>query len=98
MSEEMAWQHTGTYSEVSDKISGNLEDNPDIKKALSRKEHLWIILTTYQVKNPELIKENGFIADKENLINITGIGCLFCENEYSKKLAIMKCRGDLNLQ
>jgi hypothetical protein len=56
-------------------------------------EHLWIMITTYRVRNPENFSTERFHADLENLISIDGPGCLWCEKTYSEAKG-QRCAGE----
>ena len=53
-------------------------------------EHLWIVAGMWRVADPA--KEKVFLA-MENLLNIDGPGCLWCEQHYTPELAAQRCRG-----
>lgn len=53
-------------------------------------EHLWIIMATWSVSDPE---RPEMYLDAENVLEIAGPGCVKCEREYSRKLAKRACTG-----
>lgn len=56
-------------------------------------EHLWVVIATWRVTDPERLE--GFL-DGENLVVLTGVGCMKCEGVYSRKLARRPCRGSVD--
>jgi hypothetical protein len=59
-------------------------------------EHCWLFLVGYQVF-PLTWAASGNTPklDQENLVNISGPGCYYCEEPYSERLARRRCKGEL---
>ena len=56
-------------------------------------DHLWVILTMYRVDPAGFMDPARTpMLDNENLISVTGIGCYYCEREYSPLLATRRCK------
>lgn len=73
---------------------GALQDLPDYDPVTS--EHLWTIITTYRVADPDAWMTDTDVQslDQENLIAVTPIICLHCEQAWTADLAAAPCDGD----
>ena len=52
-------------------------------------EHLWVVVSMYRVTP----NRERYDLDTENLLNIEGPGCYWCEQPWSEPLATAPCRG-----
>ena len=56
-----------------------------------RGQHFWIIAGMWKVTPP--IGGKQILLDLENLVNIDGPGCYWCEEVWTPELAKSPCRG-----
>lgn len=60
-------------------------------------EHLWVLITTYRIANPAAWMDESAgrqSLDSENLLAVTPIMCLHCEQVYTAELAADPCEGN----
>lgn len=55
--------------------------------------HYWIIINTYHVNPKTMTETDPVLLDQENLVNIVGPGCFYCEKEYTPLIAKKRCTG-----
>lgn len=56
-------------------------------------KHLWIVTGMWRI-DPEHCKAGAQVhLDTENLLNLAGPGCFWCEEEWTPELAAQPCRG-----
>jgi hypothetical protein len=55
-------------------------------------EHLWTVLGAWRIIRPE--REGPVSLDTENLMNLVGPACFYCELMYSPRLAQRRCAGN----
>ncbi len=58
-------------------------------------KHLWVVTGAWRIADPA---NPNLQLDLENLLNLAGPGCLWCEREYSPQLASMRCTGGPEVQ
>lgn len=57
-------------------------------------KHMWIVTAAWRV-NPATFRPNESVhLDTENLLTVSGVGCFWCEEEWSFVLASKPCKGD----
>lgn len=82
---EQGWRSTG-YTQLVD--SAQMDRIPAYNPRSG--DHLWSWAVLYRaapgVETPML--------DAENLLSIAGIGCYYCEQGYTDRLAKRRCPGD----
>jgi hypothetical protein len=61
-------------------------------------KHIWVMAAAWMVTDPQGWATGGTpqLLDAENLVMLTGPGCLKCELPWSRKLAAQPCRGSLD--
>lgn len=50
-------------------------------------EHLWIVMAAWKVDPATLVGGSNVYLDHENLVTMSQLGCYWCEEEYTKRLA-----------
>ena len=58
--------------------------------------HFWIFPVAFAVKDPDRFFDQPhgpMLFDVENLVFAQALGCIHCEEQYSKRLASRRCRG-----
>jgi len=63
-----------------------------IHRALRLREHLWIATAAWRVNDPG--RPDAHILDQENLIVAPVIGCYVCEEAWSRREELRRCRGE----
>lgn len=88
MQPERRWTGAGQYA-----VDGaQLDRTPEFDPRTG--EHLWIWIVVFRAQ-PQLIGDPTHtpILDMENLLSVSGPGCLYCEQDYSARLAARRCKG-----
>lgn len=75
-------ENTGIYTER------NVADRVPFNKG----EHTWLAMCGYLLSDPRPIKANQIILDGENLVTGPYIGCYWCEEPYTPRLARKPCK------
>jgi hypothetical protein len=57
-------------------------------------EHLWVVVGMWKCDPEKMTTGGTAILDHENLLNVSVPGCYHCEEPYSPRLAIRRCKGD----
>jgi hypothetical protein len=83
VNEQPQWMATGEYVKYTGQVDRIPEFNP------RSGDHLWTWAVMYRA-SPEAETP---MLDTENLLLITGPGCFYCEQVYSKRLAMRRCSG-----
>lgn len=78
------WQSTGQQHQ----IPGDVDRIPDFDPRTG--EHLWTIITMYRWGGPDVERPT---LDSENLLMVTGPGCYYCEEKYTRLLTQRRCKG-----
>jgi hypothetical protein len=66
-------------------------------------EHLWVMAAAFQVADSTIKAMNegkdpgDQHMDHENLISLQGPGCYKCEEPYSKRMALRRCKGTMDM-
>lgn len=57
-------------------------------------DHLWNVIAMFRI-NPAAAADPTAtpMLDGENLLSILGPGCFYCEEVYTPRLALRRCRG-----
>jgi hypothetical protein len=94
------WEGLGDLQEATTgrQLGAEAELEQRLAKAMSRHEHLWIVVVTHFASDQMLAAFSGEsgenpILDHETIAMRPGIGCWICEEPYDKRTAHRKCRG-----
>lgn len=63
-----------------------------IERALRVRDHLWIATAAWRVNDPGRV--DGHLLDQENLIVAPVIGCYVCEEPWTAREQLRRCRGE----
>jgi hypothetical protein len=55
--------------------------------------HLWVMVGMWRVDPEKAVSGEQMLLDTENLINVNGPGCYYCEKPYNHPLASKRCKG-----
>lgn len=58
------------------------------------REHFWLMITAFKVEPARWAKGTAPMLDRENIVNVSGPACFYCELEYTPQLAQRACRGE----
>lgn len=78
---------SGTYEE----ITGLPDKIPPFDPRTG--DHYWVTIITYKVDPTKMVEGEKFHMDHENLVMISVPGCYYCEEAYTPRLALRRCRG-----
>jgi hypothetical protein len=82
--ERPGWKSTGARIEVP---AGRLPGVPPFDPRTG--SHLWTWVALYRASPTAELP----MLDVENLLTVEGIGCYYCEDVYSPRLASRRCKG-----
>lgn len=57
------------------------------------RRHYWIVPVVFQIVDPHRLNGPVYL-DQENLVLISGMGCYYCEREFSPRVAVTQCPGE----
>lgn len=57
-------------------------------------DHFWVIMAAYHTNPAQWVDGEKPNLDHENLVNIAGPGCYYCEQSYTGRLRLRRCPGD----
>lgn len=58
-------------------------------------DHLWITTACWRVDPDRWLNPGGdpVHLDTENMLYVGGLGCYYCEREYTPQLRMRRCKG-----
>lgn len=85
---DRAWSGTGHTV----KVDGWVDRIPEFDPRSG--DHLWVIVTAHRI-DPKKMQDPTHtpFLDTESLLNVSGPGCYYCEQEFTPLIASRRCRG-----
>lgn len=84
------WAGTGRYEQIDRPSEINRIPPYDPRSG----DHCWVITTAHRVDPSQFSMRNPPILDRETLMIVAGPGCFYCEQPYTPKLAVRRCKGE----
>lgn len=72
-------------------LAGGVDRIPDFDPRAG--SHLWCTVACWRVNPDQAYSGERVELDAENLLYIGGMGCYYCEEPYSPRLAQRRCKG-----